>query len=181
MDKLLQIIAKLREEIVPEGPISKMAKDDILRFIEDASILKRMRAFHQKGDRGIRSAITEDEDETLVPGESEIQKWRVGKLRKLLRDFHRATAITKKYTKFSAARLRSHIKRNRYEEMLYGDDLPDLTDTEDEKPEKKNTQKTKTLSSPSLFSPCVTFQQNAEHNNQHRRPARRCCRSREGM
>mgnify|MGYP000689915744 CR=1 FL=1 len=138
MEKLLQIIAKLREEIVPEGPISKMSKEDVLRFIEDASILKRMRAFHQKGDRGIRSAITEDEDDTLVPSGAEIIKWRIGKLRKLLRDFHRATQITKKYTKFSAARLRSHIKRHRYEEMLYGDDLPEMSDTEDEKPEKKH-------------------------------------------
>ena len=118
MEKLLQLISKLREEIVPDQPLSKMTKEDVLRFIEDASIIKRMRAFHQKGDRGIRSAITEDEDDSLVPSEAELSKWRVGKLRKLVRDFHRATQITKKYTKFSASRLRSHIKRHRYEEML---------------------------------------------------------------
>ena len=45
MEKLLQLISKLREEIVPDQPLSKMSKEDVLRFIEDASIIKRMRAF----------------------------------------------------------------------------------------------------------------------------------------
>ena len=135
MDKLLKLVEKLRNEIVPESPISKMSKEAILRFMTDANLLQRMRTFHRKGpDAGIRSVITDDEA-PLVPSESDIQKWRVSKLRKLVRDFHRATQILKKYTKFSAARLRSHIKRHRYEELLYGDDLPDVgsgSDTEGE-------------------------------------------------
>ena len=135
MDKLLQLIEKLRNEIVPEQPLSKMSKPELLKFIEDAQILERMRTFHEKGGKGIRSTITEDDDEPLIPGSVEIQRWRVGKLRKLLRDFHRATQILKKFTKFTSGRLRSHIKRHRYEEMLFGDDLPDVDDTDDEKQE----------------------------------------------
>ena len=108
MDKLLQLIGKLRNEIVPEQPLSKMSKPDLLKFIEEAQILERMRTFHEKGSKGIRSTITEDDDEQLIPGSVEIQRWRVGKLRKLLRDFHRATQILKKFTKYTSGRLRSH-------------------------------------------------------------------------
>ena len=144
MDKLVKLVEKLRNEIVPESPIAKMSKEDILRFITEANLLQRMRTFHRKGVvAGVRSVITDDEA-PLVPSETDIQKWRVSKLRKLVRNFHRATQILKKYTKFSAARLRSHIKRHRYEEMLYGDDLPDIgsdTDTEDEKPKKSRRKK----------------------------------------
>ena len=53
MDKLLQLIEKLRNEIVPEQPLSKMSKPDLLKFIEEAQILERMRTFHEKGSRGI--------------------------------------------------------------------------------------------------------------------------------
>ena len=141
MDKLLKLVEKLRNEIVPESSISKMSKEDILRFITEANLLQRMRTFHRKGDvAGVRSVITDDEA-PLVPSESDILKWRVGKLRKLVRDFHRATQILKKYTKFSAARLRSHIKRHRYEDMLYGDDLPDIDSTDEDEPKKKEDEK----------------------------------------
>ena len=145
MDKLLALITKLRNEIVPEGgraSITKMAKGDLLKFITDANLLERMRTFHQKEVKGIRSALTDDEG-PLVPSESEIQKWRVGKLRKLVRDFHRSTQIFKKFDKMSAARLRSHIKRNRYEEMMYGDDLPVSDGEEPEKKKKPKTEKPK--------------------------------------
>ena len=141
MEKLLTLISKLRTEIVPESPISKMSKEEILSFIASANLLQRMRTFHRKGDAGVRSVITDDEA-PLVPSESTVSKWRVGKLRKLVRDFHRATQILKKYTKFSAARLRSHIKRHRYEDMLYGDDLPDIaTASEEDEPKKKKKTK----------------------------------------
>jgi hypothetical protein len=144
MDKLLQLVAKLRDELVPKKPLNKLSKPELIQFIEESNFIQRMRAFHQKGDRGIRSTLTEDEDETLIPSQSEIQKWRVGKLRKMVRTFHRATQILKKYTKFSAARLRSHIKRNRYEEMMFGDDLPAETEDEEEEKPKKPKKKTKT-------------------------------------
>ncbi len=97
MDKLLQLIEKLRSELVPESPIATMSKPQLLQFIEESQFIERMRVFHQKGDRGIRSAITDDEDDNLVPNPAAIQKWRVGKLRKLLRTFHKATLILKKY------------------------------------------------------------------------------------
>ena len=141
MDKLLKLVEKLRNEIVPESSISKMSKEDILRFITESNLLQRMRTFHRKGDvAGVRSVITDDEA-PLVPSESDILKWRVGKLRKLVRDFHRATQILKRYTKFSAARLRSHIKRHRYEDMLYGDDLPDIGTDDEGEPKKKTDEK----------------------------------------
>ena len=63
MDKLLQIISKLRNAIVPENPLSKMSKEDILAFIEESNLLERMRTFHQRAEKGIRSAITDDEEE----------------------------------------------------------------------------------------------------------------------
>lgn len=145
MDKLLQLVAKLRDEIVPSTPLNKMSKPDLIQFIEESNFIQRMRTFHQKGERGIRSTLTDDEDDTLIPSQSEVQKWRVGKLRKLIRTFHRATQILKKYTKFTSARLRSHIKRNRYEEMMFGDDLPvETEDEKEEKPKKKTKHKTKT-------------------------------------
>ena len=149
MDKLLQLIEKLRGELVPESPIASMSKPQLLQFIE-AQFIERMRVFHQKGDRGIRSAITDDEDDTLVPNPAAIQKWRVGKLRKLLRTFHKATLILKKYVKFSASRLRSHIKRNRYEEMLFLDDnLPDTPPSTPKKEKKpKSSEAKKKVKSP---------------------------------
>ena len=157
MEKLLQIVQKLRDEVVPDTPLSKMSKSELLSFIEEANIIQRMRTFHQKAERGVRSTLTDDEDEGLIPSESTIQKWRVGKLRKLLRQFHKATQILKKYEKFSASRLRSHIKRHRYEEMLYGQDL-DLPDTDEEtdekeKPKPRNGRKRKRSPRKSARSP----------------------------
>ena len=130
MDKLLAIVEKLKSEIVPDQPVGKMSKPDLLSFLDGAKIVERMKVFHQKGEKGLRSAITDDEDDAFVPSEAELRKWRVGKIRKMLRNFHRATQITKKYAKFTASRLRSHIKRHRYEEMLFGEDLPDVDDME---------------------------------------------------
>ena len=68
MDKLLQLIEKLRGEIVPESPIATMSKPQLLQFIEESQFIERMRVFHQKGDRGIRSAITDDEDDKSKSG-----------------------------------------------------------------------------------------------------------------
>ena len=59
MDRLLKLVAKLRDEIVPEAPLSKMAKQDILQFISESNLLLKMRTFHQGGTRGVRSAITD--------------------------------------------------------------------------------------------------------------------------
>ena len=122
MEKLLQLVEKLKKAIVPDQPVGKMPKGELLSFISEADLISRMRTFHERVEKGIRSAITDDEDEKMIPSESELQKWRVGKIRKLVREFHKSTQILKKYTKFSAARLRSHIKRHKYEEMLYGDE-----------------------------------------------------------
>ena len=144
MEKLLQLVEKLKKAIVPDQPVGKMPKGELLSFISEADLLTRMRTFHERVEKGIRSAITDDEDEKMIPSESELKKWRVGKIRKLVREFHKSTQILKKYTKFSAARLRSHIKRHKYEEMLYGDDLPSLdTDTDEDTPEPRRKRRKK--------------------------------------
>ena len=143
MEKLLQLVEKLKSAIVPDQPVGKMAKSDLLSFISESDLLTRMRTFHERVEKGIRSAITEDEGEKLVPSESELKKWRVGKIRKLVREFHKSTQILKKYAKFSAPRLRSHIKRHKYEEMLYGNDLPTVeTDTDEDSPPRKRRRTT---------------------------------------
>jgi len=42
MEKLLQLADKLRSAIVPEKPLSKMSKSEILEFIEEKSVVERM-------------------------------------------------------------------------------------------------------------------------------------------
>ena len=48
MDKLLGLIDKLKNEIVPGKPLGKMTKADLLAFIRESNFLERMRTFHQK-------------------------------------------------------------------------------------------------------------------------------------
>ena len=132
MQKLLSLIGKLKNEIVPEQKVSKMSRADLLSFYDEKNILERARVFHQKVKRGIRSALTDDEDD-FIPSDRTLQKWKVGQLRRFLKQFHKATQITKGYAKFTASRLRSHVKRHKYEEMLFfGDDL--AGDTEEDEP-----------------------------------------------
>ena len=71
MEKLLTLISKLKNEIVPESPVGKMPKEALLAFIRDANLLDRMRTFHQKEIKGVRSVITDDEA-PLVPSEGDI-------------------------------------------------------------------------------------------------------------
>ena len=39
MEKLLQLAEKLRTAIVPEKPLNKLSKSEILEFIEEKSVL----------------------------------------------------------------------------------------------------------------------------------------------
>ena len=84
MEKLLSLVNKLKDEIVPPQPVNKMSKEQLLVFFEEQSILDRAKVFHKKIVKGIRSAITDD-DHDLVPTDRELKKWRVGKIRKFLR------------------------------------------------------------------------------------------------
>ena len=152
MDKLLSLVNKLKNEIVPPQPVNKMSKEQLLVFFEEQSILDRAKVFHKKIVKGIRSAITDDDDD-LVPTDRELKKWRVGKIRKFLRDFHRSTQILKRYHKFTAPRLRSHIKRHRYEQMLLGDDIQESTDEEKTPPPSPKTKTPKKRSLPKPPSP----------------------------
>ena len=125
MEKLLDLVQKLRESIVPTAEIKSISKKELLSFIEDADILKKMSIFHEKKQsKALKSIVHEAEEESVVPDLATIRKWPVSKLRKLLRSFHRDIGLGKgiKHSKMSVSKLRSFVSRNRYQEMLYGDD-----------------------------------------------------------
>ena len=48
MEKLLDLVHKLRESVVPAAQIKKMSKKELVSFIEDAKILEKMHIFHEK-------------------------------------------------------------------------------------------------------------------------------------
>ena len=143
MDKLLDLVQKLRDSVVPAEKLSKLNKKQIISFIEDAKLLDKMRIFHDKTKaKAMKSIVNDEEEEGVVPDSSDLKKMSVSKLRKLLRDFHRDIGLKQKHSKMSASKLRSFVSRNRYQEMLYGDDdMKFLMMGEDEKEPK--TKKTK--------------------------------------
>ena len=138
MEKLLDLVKKLRESVTPPTEVGKMSKKEIIAFVEDAKILEKMQIFHEKRQaKALKSIVHEADEESLVPDLAAIKKWSVGKLRKLLREFYRDIGLSKgtKHSKMSASKLRSFVSRNRYQEMLYGDDDMSFL-VEDEKPKK---------------------------------------------
>ena len=143
MEKLLDIVSKLREEIVPDTVVTKMGKKDLLDFIEEAKLLDRMRIFHDKRKtKAVTSIIHEDQEESVVPTESELKRMTTGQLRRLVREFHKDIGINQKHAKMSASKLRSFISRHKYTDMLEGDDLKFLRDMDESpKKEKKSVPK----------------------------------------
>ena len=124
MEKLLEIVGKLRETIVPPIPVTKMGKKDLLSFIEESKLLERMRVFHDKRKtKAVASQIHEEQEESVVPTESELKRMTTGQLRRLVREFHKDIGINQKHAKMSASKLRSFISRHKYSDMLEGDDL----------------------------------------------------------
>ena len=123
MDKLLDLIQKVRDAVVPDEKLAKMSKKQIISFIEDAKILEKMRIFHEKKNtKALKSIVHEAEEEGVVPEPADLKRLSVSKLRKLMREFHRDIGLKQKHAKMSASKLRSFVSRNRYQEMLYGDD-----------------------------------------------------------
>ena len=151
MEKLLDLVKKLRESIIPPTDVGKMSKKEIIAFVEDAKILEKMQIFHEKRQaKALKSIVHDADEENIVPDLAAIKKWSVGKLRKLLREFYRDIGLSKgtKHSKMSASKLRSFVSRNRYQEMLYGDDDMSFL-VEDEKPkEKKKEKKEKKVKEP---------------------------------
>ena len=145
MDKLLDLVQKLRDSVVPAEKLSKLNKKQIISFIEDAKVLDKMRIFHDKTKaKAMKSIVNDEEEEGVVPDSSDLKKMSVSKLRKLLRDFHRDIGLKQKHSKMSASKLRSFVSRNRYQEMLYGDDdMKFLMMGEDEKGPKTKKDKSK--------------------------------------
>ena len=99
----------------------------------------------------MKSIVHDVEEESIVPDMTTVKKRSVGKLRKLLRDFYRDIGLNKgtKHSKMSVTKLRSFVSRNRYQEMLYGDDDmafivdDDINKNKDKskKPKKKEKEK----------------------------------------
>ena len=142
MDKLLDLVQKLRDSVVPAEKLSKLNKKQIITFIEDAKVLEKMRVFHDKTKaKAMKSIVNDIEEEGIVPDSSDLKRLSVSKLRKLLRDFHRDIGLKQKHSKMSASKLRSFVSRNRYQEMLYGDDDMKFLMLDDEKKPKKDKGK----------------------------------------
>ena len=51
MEKLLQLVEKLKSAIVPDQPVGKMPKAELLSFISESDLLTRMRTFHERVER----------------------------------------------------------------------------------------------------------------------------------
>ena len=146
MEKLLDIVAKLRETVAPPLPVTKMGKKELLQFIlEDSKLLDRMRTFHDKRKaKAVASLIHDTEEESVVPTESELKRMTTGQLRRLVREFHKDIGLNKKHAKMSTSKLRSFIARNKYSEMLEGDDMTFLKSMdEDDKKGKKSVHSEK--------------------------------------
>ena len=154
MDKLLDIVAKLRETVVPPVPVTKMGKSDLLTFIlEDAKLLDRMRTFHDKRKtKAIASLIHEDQEESVVPTESELKRMTTGQLRRLVREFHKDIGINQKHAKMSTSKLRSFISRHKYTDMLEGEDMKFLKTIDDEEPKKEKKEEKKCARCPAKGS-----------------------------
>ena len=68
MDKLLELVQKLRDSVVPAEKLSKLNKKQILTFIEDAKVLEKMRVFHDKTKaKAMKSIVNDIEEEGVVP------------------------------------------------------------------------------------------------------------------
>ena len=63
MDKLLDLVQKLRDSVVPAEKLSKLNKKQIISFIEDAKLLDKMRIFHDKTKAKAMKSIVNDEEE----------------------------------------------------------------------------------------------------------------------
>ena len=75
MEKLLDLVQKLRESIVPTAEIKSISKKELLSFIEDADILKKMSIFHEKKQsKALKSIVHEAEEESVVPDLTTIRK-----------------------------------------------------------------------------------------------------------
>ena len=140
MEKLLDLVHKLRESVVPAAKLAKMSKKELVSFIEDAKILDKMNIFHEKrkSKATLKSLVHDADEEGVVPDLASVRKMSVSKVRKLLREFHRDIGLKAKHSKMTPSKLRSFVARNKYQEMVFGDDdMAFLTQGEDRKTKTK--------------------------------------------
>ena len=115
MEKLLDLVHKLRESVVPAAKLTKMSKKELVLFIEDAKILDKMNIFHEKRkSKAVKSLVHDADEEGVVPDLAAVKKMSVSKVRKLLREFHRDIGLKAKHAKMTPSKLRSFVARNKY-------------------------------------------------------------------
>ena len=139
MDKLLDLVHKLRETVVPTAKLSKMSKKELVSFVEDAKILEKMQIFHEKRkSKALKSLVHDADEEGVVPDLAAVKKMSVSKVRKLLREFHRDIGLKAKHAKMTPSKLRSFVARNKYQEMVFGDD--DMAFLNENEPKSKKVK-----------------------------------------
>ena len=96
MDKLLDLVKKVRESVIPAADIKKMNKKDLLSFIEDAKILEKMQIFHEKKkEKQLKSIVHEVEEEGIVPDLPALRKMSVGKYEDYYASFTAILALSR--------------------------------------------------------------------------------------
>lgn len=150
-DKLMQMADKLRQAIVPAKPVNKMSKSELLEFIEEKSVVDRMKIYYGKQEgKKLKSKIHEaiEAEESLVPELADFRNMKVSKIRKTLKTWHKDTQINSKLHKLGANKIRNLATRHMWEEMLYHDESLNFGDEEkegevdDKKPKKTSKKKT---------------------------------------
>ena len=105
---VLETIESLRKQVVPDEKLSKLRKKDLIEFVEDSDLLKRMMIFYEQGDpAGEKTRLLAESDiESIVPTVSELRTMKIGAIRRLMRSFYKDSGLTtKKLNKMSKKKL----------------------------------------------------------------------------
>ena len=129
MQELLEIVDKLKEELVLPNKLSKYRKNELLTEVEDRKLLSKMAIFYAQGpEDGIPSRIHQSQDEdAIVPTNDALKKMKVGRIRSLLRSFYRDSGLVRgKLEALGARKLTVFAKKHNFREMVgLPMDLPD--------------------------------------------------------
>lgn len=118
---MLETIQTLKKQVIPDEPLTKLRKTDLIEFIENTDLLKRMMIFYEQGDpSGEKSRLLQENDiESIVPTATELKKLKTGAIRRLMRSFYKDSGLTsKKLSKLSNQKLKLFAKRHKLSEML---------------------------------------------------------------
>ena len=119
-------------------PKKRMKKTELLDFFEQNRLLERQRVFYlgdSGGKRTIMSKLADDSEEPMIPSSlNKLGRLSAAQIRKLHREFVKDLSLKSKFDKMSASKLRSHIRRYKYNEIVNLDGT-ELDDEEEEKME----------------------------------------------